>query len=142
MKLYLLDTNMFSYIATGKSQGARTRFQKLAADSETQLMISVITEAEVHYGMNKRAVSPQRRYAIEGLMANFEILPWGSAEAIAYAGALPELETKGIGVSQFDFMIGVQAATAGAVLVSHDKIFTRIADTVGIHSVVDWAKDM
>jgi len=71
---YLLDTNMFSYIVKGNSPAARAEFRRLAQDPDTQLCISVITEAEVRYGMAKRALSPARRDAIEGLFANLEIL--------------------------------------------------------------------
>jgi len=139
---YLLDTNMFSYIAKGNSPAARAEFRRLAQDPDTQLCISVITEAEVRYGMAKRALSPARRAAIEGLFANLEILPWGSEEAAVYAQAKPALETQGIGVSLMDFLIGVHAAACDAVLVTHDDIFARIAEITGIRATVDWAKDI
>lgn len=140
--IYILDTNTFSYIASGKSQAARAEFRRLADDPEAQLCISVITEAEVRYGMNKRALSLARRHAIEGLFANLEILPWGSEEAAIYAKALPELQAKGIGVSLMDFLIGVHAAASGAVLVTHDGNFSRIAQLTGIQATIDWAKDI
>jgi tRNA(fMet)-specific endonuclease VapC len=139
---YLLDTNTFSYIASGKSQAARVEFRRLADDPDAQLCISVFTEAEVRFGMNKRALSPARRAAIEGLLANLEILPWGSEEAAVYAKALPELQAQGIGVSLMDFLIGIHAATTGSVLVTHDKVFSRIAMITGISATVDWAQDV
>jgi tRNA(fMet)-specific endonuclease VapC len=140
--IYILDTNTFSYIASGKSHAARAEFRRMANDPDAQLCISVITEAEVRYGMNKRGLSPALRNAIEGLFANLEILPWGSEEAAVYAKVLPELQAKGIGVSLMDFLIGVQAAAYGAVLVTHDGNFSRIAQITGIHVIVDWAKDI
>lgn len=139
---YLLDTNMFSYIVKGNSPAARAEFRRLAQDPDTQLCISVITEAEVRYGMAKRALSPARRNAIEGLFANLEILPWGSEEAAVYAKTKPSLEAKGLSVSLMEFQIGVHAAACDAVLVTHDDIFVRIAETTGIHATVDWAKDI
>lgn len=139
---YLLDTNTFSYIVSGKSQAARAEFRRLTSDPDAQLCISVMTEAEVRYGMKKRALSPARRAAIEGLFANLEILPWGSEEAAVYANALPELEAQGLGVEAMDFLIGVHAAASSDVLVTHDKIFARIAEIVGIPATVDWAKDI
>jgi len=139
---YLLDTNMFSYIVKGNSPAARAQFRQLAQDPDTQLCISAITEAEVRYGMAKRALSLARRDAIEGLFANLEILPWGSEEAAVYAQAKPSLEAKGLSVSLMDFLIGVHAAACDAVLVTHDDIFARIAEITGIHATVDWAKDI
>ncbi len=139
---YLLDTNMLSYIAKGTSPAARAEFRRLATDSDAQLCVSVITEAEVRYGMAKRALSPARCSAIEGLFANLEILPWGSEEAAIYAKAKAALEAQGIGFSLMDFLIGVQAAAAGAVLVSRDTVFPNIAEIMGINAIVNWATDL
>lgn len=141
-RTYLLDTNTFSYIARGNSPAARAEFRRLAQDTDAQLCISVITEAEVRYGMAKRALSPARLAAIEGLFANLEILPWGSEEAAVYARAKPTLEAKGLGVSLMDFLIAVHAAACDAILVTHDDIFARIAQITGIPATVDWATDL
>jgi len=73
---YLLDTNMFSYIAKGTSPAARAEFQRLSQDGDAVLCISVITEAEVRFGMARHSLSRARCLAIEGLFANFQILPW------------------------------------------------------------------
>jgi tRNA(fMet)-specific endonuclease VapC len=139
---YMLDTNTFSYIASGKSPAARAEFRRLINTPDAQLCISVFTEAEVRFGMNKRALSPARRGAIEGVLAALEVLPWGSEEAAVYAKALSLLNAAGIGVSLFDLLIGVHAAATGAVLVSHDGIFPRIAKLTGIARNVDWASDL
>jgi tRNA(fMet)-specific endonuclease VapC len=139
---YMLDTNTFSYLVSGKSQAARSEFRRLVEDPDAQLCISVITEAEVRYGMAKRGLSSARCAAIEGLFANFEILPWGSDEAAIYAKAWPELQRQGISVSLMDLLIGVHAAACNAVLVTHDNIFSRIAEVTGIYATVDWAKDI
>lgn len=138
----MLDTNTFSYIVSGKSPAARAEFRRLSAAPDALLCISVMTEAEVRYGMTKRALSPERRAAIEGLFANLEILPWGSEEAAVYAKALPELQAQGIGVSLMDLLIGVHAAASGSVLVTHDKTLSRTAQVVGISATLDWANDV
>jgi tRNA(fMet)-specific endonuclease VapC len=126
---YLLDTNTFSYIAKGSSPAARAEFQR----------ISVVTEAEVRYGMAKRSLSRARCSAIEGLFANLQILPWGSDEAAAYAHARTKLETHGTTVALMDMLIAAQAIAAGAVLVTGDKIFARVDD---LHATVNWATDI
>ncbi len=92
--------------------------------------------------MAKRALSPARRDAIEGLFANLEILPWGSEEAALYAQARSALEARGLSVSLMDLLIGVHAAAAGAILVTHDGVFAQIAEVAGIQSLVDWAIDI
>jgi tRNA(fMet)-specific endonuclease VapC len=138
----MLDTNTFSYIASGKSQAARAEFRRLVDDPDAELRISVITEAELRYGMNRRALSPARRTAIEGLLALVDILPWGSEEAAVYGKARSELESHGIGISLMDLLIGTHAATTASVLVTHDGIFQRLGTTTGIFATVDWATDL
>lgn len=136
---YLLDTSTFSYIAKGNSPAARAEFLRLSQDRDAVLSISAITEAEVRYGMAKHALSRARRSAIEGLFAHLEILPWGSGEAAAYAGAKAKLEAKGITVAAMDMLIAAQAIAAGAVLVTGDKIFSHIDD---LYATVNWAIDL
>lgn len=136
---YVLDTNTFSYIAKGSSPAARAEFQRLAQDPSAVLCISVITEAEVRYGMEKRSLSQSRRSAIEGLFANLQILPWGSDEAAAYAQAKAKLETQGITVAVMDMLIAAQAIAAGAVLVTRDNIFAKLSD---LDATVNWATDL
>jgi tRNA(fMet)-specific endonuclease VapC len=136
---YLLDTNTFSYIAKGISQAARNEFHRLSQDHNITLCISVMTEAEVRFGMAKRNVSRSRRSAIESLFAHFQILPWGSEEAATYALTRAKLEAKGITVESMDLLIAAQAITAGAVLVTNDKIFSHVGD---LHTTIDWASDL
>jgi uncharacterized protein with PIN domain len=50
--LYMLDTNMVSYIARGRSSAARTRLAALKDDEVA--CISASTEAEICYGLAKR----------------------------------------------------------------------------------------
>ena len=137
--VYLLDTNMFSYIAKGNSPAARREWLRLAQNRDAAVCISVVTEAEVRYGMAKHALSPERANAIEGLLANLQILPWGSEEATAYARTRVQLEGKGVTLSAMDMLIAAHAISAGAVLVTHDKIFERIPN---LQATVDWATDL
>jgi tRNA(fMet)-specific endonuclease VapC len=136
---YLLDTNMFSYIAKGNSPAARREWLRLSQDREAAVCISVITEAEVRYGLAKHALSRERADAIEGLLANLQILPWGSEEAGAYARTRVQLEEKGVTLSAMDMLIAAQAIAAGAVLVTRDKIFEHVSD---LHATVNWAIDL
>jgi len=136
---YLLDSNMFSYIAKGNSPAARREWLRLSQDREAAVCISVITEAEVRYGLAKHALSRDRADAIEGLLANLQILPWGSGEAAAYARTRVQLEVKGVTLSVMDMLIAAQAIAADAVLVTRDKIFEQVSD---LHATVNWAIDL
>ena len=129
-------------IVSGRSQAARAEFRRLHADADAELCISVFTEAEVRVGIANHALSQSQRSAIEGLFANLEILPWGSAEAQIYGEARAKLQAKEIGFSQIYLLIGVRAASSGAVLITHDRHFDAIAEAADIDATVDWAIDL
>jgi tRNA(fMet)-specific endonuclease VapC len=142
MTSYLLDTNTFSYIAKGSSPAARAEFQRLSKDRNAVLCISVVTEAEVRFGMAKHALSHARSAAIEGLLANFQILDWGSDEAAACAQLRAQVEARGITVSTMDLLIAAHAIAVGAVFVTGDKIFAKVAKVAEMPAIVNWATDI
>ena len=137
MSIYLLDTNILSYIAKRRSSAARTRLESLG--DEDTVCISAVTEAEVRYGLAKRPEARTLRAAIEGLLFKLRILPWGSDEAAAYGDLRARLETAGIVLSAMDMMIAAQAIATGAVLVTNDKAFSLIQ---GLHGIENWAADV
>ena len=136
---YLLDTNMVSYIAKGNSPAARREWLRVSRDRQGAVCISVITEAEVRYGMAKFALSRERADAIERLLANLQILPWGSDEAAAYARTRTQLEAKGVTLSALDMLIAAQAIASGSILVTRDKIFKQVP---GLRATANWATDL
>jgi tRNA(fMet)-specific endonuclease VapC len=136
---YLIDTNTFSYIAKGTSPAARNQLQRLSQDRNLKLCISVMTEAEVRFGVAKRELSRSRRSAVESLLAHLQILPWGSGEAAAYAVTRARLEARGVTVQSMDLLIAAQAIAAGATLVTRDKTFAHIEEIPG---TVNWATDL
>ena len=135
---YLLDTNTFSYIVKGTSLKARAQFQRLSADPDSTLCISSITEAELRYGMARYSLSPQRRSAVEALLAYVEILPLGSEEAAAYGTLRANLESRGISLGALDMLIAAHAMAAAAVLVTTDRAFANVS---GLRRE-NWATDL
>lgn len=141
-QVYLLDTNIFSYIVNGDSPAARNELLRLQKDPDATLCISSITEAELRYGIAKRPISDARRQAIDGLLANLEILPWGTQEAATYGTTRAALEARGLTVSEMDMLIAVHAISIDAVLVAADHIFPLIAELGGLTATVNWATDL
>jgi tRNA(fMet)-specific endonuclease VapC len=131
-----------AHVATGRSRKARDEFYRLTNEPNAQLSISALTEAEVRFGMAKRALSPVRIAAIENLMSYFDVLPWGSEEAAVYGKARRDLEQRGIRYQHMDLLIGTQAVATNATLVTNDSIFERLAPVIGIPALVDWATDL
>jgi tRNA(fMet)-specific endonuclease VapC len=133
----MLDTNMVSYVAKGHSKAARTRMLNLEEDEV--VCLSVITEAEIRYGLAKRPEAVALRERMEWFLAAVKVLPWGSGEAKAYGALRARLESSGKSLENMDLQIAAHAVAAGAVLVTNDKAFAQVDE---IHAMVNWATDL
>lgn len=137
MLTYMLDTNMVSYIARGRSAAARVRLLELK-DGEVGC-ISAVTEGEIRHGLAKRPAATALKLLMEGFLASIPILPWGRNEAQAYGLMRAGLERAGMGLGNMDMMIAAHAVATGAVLVTSDKTFAQVE---ALHASVDWATDL
>lgn len=133
--LYMLDTNMVSYIVRGHSQAARAKL----LDFRKNTCLSAITEGEIRYGLKIRPDATALRDLMENFLASFNILDWGSREAIAYGDVRAKLRHAGKTIEAMDLMIASHAVAAGAILVSRDQAFQHVSD---LHGVEDWATDL
>ena len=135
--LSMLDTNLVSYIAKGHSQAARMRMLTLGDDEIACL--SVITEAEIHYGLAKRPEATALRERMEWFLAAIKVLPWGRDEARAYGTLRAKLEASGKVLENMDMEIAAHAIAAGAILVTNDQVFAQVDD---LQASVNWATDL
>jgi tRNA(fMet)-specific endonuclease VapC len=130
---YLLDTNTVSYVIKGNIPKVRNRLAKIPM---AQVAISVVTEAELRYGIAKRPAAKQLRVAVEELLIRVTILPWESQAAREYGELRADLERSGMPVGNLDLMIAAQALAADAVLVTNDAALLRIKRL----KTEDWTK--
>ena len=135
--LYMLDTNTVSYITKGHSKAARARMLNLEEDEV--VCLSVITEAEIRYGLAKRPEAVALRERMEWFLAAVKVLPWGRDEARAYGVLRANLESSGKTLENMDMLIAAHAIAIGAVLVTNDKAFAQVED---LHASVNWATDL
>jgi tRNA(fMet)-specific endonuclease VapC len=134
---YMLDTNMVSYIAKGKSVAARMTL--LSLKDEEVACISAITEAEIRYGLAKRPEAIALKGLMEGLLASIRVLPWGRPEAEAYGTLRAKLEAAGKTLGSMDMMIAAHAIASRCVLVTNDRAFGYVED---LGASVNWATDL
>ena len=135
--IYLLDTNMVSYIVKGRSLAASDR---LAALSGTEVAaVSAITVAEIRYGLARRPGWTALHSLMDSFFANLQVFPWGVDEAEAYGTLRAGLERKGITLGNMDMMIAAQAIILGAALVTRDKAFAQVEE---LGDLVNWATDL
>ena len=130
---YLLDTNTVSYILKGNIPRVRERLAKLAM---AQVAISVITEAELRFGVVRRPEATRLRIAVEEFLLRVDVLPWDSEAARQYANVRAALERAGASMGNLDLMIAAHALAAQAILVTNDRAFSRIKQL----KIQDWTK--
>jgi len=130
---YLLDTNTVSYVIKGHFPQVRERLQRVPI---SEVGISVITEAELRFGIARLPQATRLAVAVEEFLMRVEVLAWDSAAARQYARLRATLEEHGEPMGNLDLMIAAQALSVGAILVSNDRVFRRLK---GLR-VEDWSK--
>jgi tRNA(fMet)-specific endonuclease VapC len=130
---YLLDTNIASYIIKGNVPHVRERLLKAPM---SEVGISVITEAELRFGVARLPHTAKLGRAVEEFLLRVEVLPWDSDAAQHYADLRATLEGQGEPMGNLDLMIAAQAIAAGTILVTNDRVFRRVKGL----KIEDWSK--
>jgi len=130
---FLLDTNTASYIIKGNFPRVRERLVRVPM---AEVGISVVTEAELRFGVAKKPEATRLGDAVEEFLLRVEIVPWDSAAAKSYAAIRAVLERAGDPMGNLDMMIAAQALAAQVVLVTHDRVFHRVKQL----KIEDWTK--
>jgi tRNA(fMet)-specific endonuclease VapC len=133
MVRYLLDTNTASYAIKGNI--ARVR-EHLLALPMAEIGISVITEAELRFGVARLPAAIRLKGLVEEFLLRVEVLPWNSAAAHQYAEIRAVLERYGKAMGNMDMLIAAHALALEAVLVTHDRVFRRVKRLM----IADWSK--
>ncbi len=96
---YMLDTNAASTLIRGH---ITPEMQNLLM--EHSICISVITEAELRFGVKRRPDATRLAKAVEIFLQDTPVLPWLSSTAQTYAELRTQMETQGIGLSAMDML--------------------------------------
>ena len=123
MTRYLLDTNTVSYIIKGNRPRVRERLLRVAM---AEVGISVITEAELLFGLARRPDATNLKTVVEEFLLRVEVLSWDSEAAQQYSKIRATLEGAGEPMGNLDLMIAAQALALDLVLVSSDAVFRRV----------------
>ena len=129
----MLDTNMVSYIIKGKPVEAR---EKLIIQPIESIVISVVTEAELLYGIARKGSPASLSLLVKDFLIRVQILPWESDTAKVYAELRASCSASGIVISALDMMIAAHAISSNSTLVTHDKAFSLIPNKV--LTIEDW----
>ena len=130
---YLLDTNTVSYIIKGNRPRVRERLLRVPM---ADVGISVITEAELLFGLVRRPEATKLKTVVEEFLLRVEVLPWDSEAVRQYATVRAMLEGGGEQMGNLDLMIAAQGLASGLVLVSSDAVFRRVKGL----KIEDWSR--
>ena len=114
---YMLDTDTASYSIRGSFPALDARFAKVAA---RDMAISVITRAELLFGLEKRGNPRGLARVVHAFLDRMTILPWDNAAADTFAKVRAQLERQGTPIGFADTMIGAHALALKAVLVTNN----------------------
>lgn len=131
---YMLDTNTVSFLVRGNSD-IRAKVTGLPIGS---CCISVITEAELRFGLVKRPEATQLSRLVHELLFRLPSLKWDSKAAQSHAGLRALAEKHGLTISNMDMLIAAHAYATSLPLITHDAIFSRLASFDSRMAVEDW----
>jgi len=134
MHLYMLDTDICSYIIKKHPVSVLAQFEQLKTE---QLCISVVTYAELHYGVTRSTSQKVNLPIVENFTSRLIILPWNKNAAVQYGQLRTSPENDGIPIGCMDMMIAAHALAQECTLVTNNlKHFQRIPQ---LH-VENWVK--
>jgi len=128
--IYMLDTDTVSHIVRNHTPVIK----KLIKHEDDEICISVITNAELSYGLEKKQ-SERLINEVRAIIEKCTIIDFNVSQSEIYGKIRLELEKSGTPLGDMDMLIAAAALSTGAILVSHNtKHFSKIK---GI-KVEDW----
>jgi len=114
---YMLDTDTVSYLIKGTSP---TLEAKVSARVPSSVFISVMTRAELLYGLKRLPKEHRLQNAVRQFLKIVHNLPW-DAEAAAWSAEIRhQLHSSGQPIGEVDMMIAAHALSSGSVLVTNN----------------------
>ena len=128
--IYLLDTDTVSLLVRKDP----LVIKNLLKHEEDEICISVITYAEISFGLEKKG-SEKLFTEISTILDKLTIIDFNSTQSELYGKIRLKLEKSGTTLGDMDMLIAAAAQSIGATLVSHNvKHFSKIK---GIN-IEDW----
>jgi predicted nucleic acid-binding protein len=137
--IYLLDTNIISYLTDPNSPHRNKIKDKLLSLSEDDIVsVSIITLYELSYGLNTFYGTSEHKYIFEDgikfIREYLDIYPLDINE-IDIFGILKSKYKQSTGITKtaikkndLDFLIAATAISHNAILISNDTIFNKIIE--------------
>jgi tRNA(fMet)-specific endonuclease VapC len=130
---FLLDTDTCIYALKQNESVLRN----LLSTAREDVVISVITEAELRTGAAKSSSPIKTLRLVENFLRPLTIVDFTSEDAIAYAAVRAKLERAGTPIGPLDTLIASQAiARKLTVVTNNEREFRRVAGL----AIANWAR--
>ncbi len=124
MSDYMLDTDTCAFILRKSSPALIERIQTVPLQ---QQCMSVVTLAELLYGVQVSSRKKANRDAVDLLARHVRVIEWTPEAAEHYADIRADLKKKGQQLGANDLMIAAHARSLGAIIVTNNvKDFGRV----------------
>jgi len=121
---FLLDTDACIYALKQN----RNVLDQLLSKSREEILVSVITEAELRTGAAKSTSAIKTLRLVENFLRPLTIADFTSDDAIVYAHVRARLERAGTPIGPLDTLIAAQAVARNLTLVSNnEREFRRVS---------------
>jgi tRNA(fMet)-specific endonuclease VapC len=128
---FMLDTDSVSYALRGQGRvGAR-----LVERAPSEICISAITAAELHFGAERRDSKKLRRL-IETFTSTVAVMPFDDECALAFGKVASRLLEKGRPIGHYDALIAAHALALDVSLVTNNE--KHFGQVTGL-KLVNWA---
>lgn len=117
MPRYMLDTDTCSYIMKRSNPKVLSRLQEV---SVSDVCISVVTKAELMFGIEISARRQQDEAALKAFLHYVEVLDFPDQAASHYAKIRADLKTRGTMIGANDLFIAAHACSLGFTLVTNN----------------------
>jgi tRNA(fMet)-specific endonuclease VapC len=115
--LHMLDTDTASYVIKGNHASVREKLAALPADD---VCVSVVTRAELNYGLKRLPRDHRLHLGVRQFLKIIRVLAWDADAADHYAEIRHQLVSSGHPIGELDMMIAAQSLSIGAVLVTNN----------------------
>jgi tRNA(fMet)-specific endonuclease VapC len=100
---------------------------KLCAVDLERIVISVVTEAELLYGVKLSPKNKQAKVSFDGFIKHVRVIDWGREAAEHYAEIRSYLRKRGEMIGANDLMIAAHARSLSATIVTNnEREFRRV----------------
>ena len=130
---YMLDTNIVAFAKNNRPEIVLERMRRF---DPGDLCVSVVTLAELEYGVFNSSNPERNQLALTLFLANIDVIPFDDDAAVEYGRIRADLKRKGTPIGANDLMIAAHAKSLGMTLVTNNtREFARVEGLM----LEDWA---